>query len=202
MNRRLLVATSNRGKAREFRDLLPADVEVLTLADLGLPSPVEDGDTFEANARIKALAAARASGLPTLADDSGIVVAALDGAPGIHSAYYAGHGAGDAANRARLLSDLAAIPGADRAATFVAVIVLATPDGIVAGARGEVHGRVADHERGDGGFGYDPIFALPDGRTIAELAPADKNAVSHRSIAAGKILPALLAMLAAEPPPS
>ena len=202
MTRRLLVATSNRGKASEFRELLPADVEVVTLADLGLPSPVEDGETFEANARIKALAAARASGLPTLADDSGIVVAALEGAPGIHSAYFAGHGAGDAANRAKLLAELSAMSAADRRATFVAVIVLADPTGILAEARGEVHGRVADDERGAGGFGYDPIFELLDGRTIAELTPAEKNAVSHRAIAAHRILPALLAMLAGESPRS
>jgi len=202
MTRRLLVATGNAGKAREFRDLLPPDVEVLTLKDLGLPSPVEDGDTFEANARIKALAAARAAGVLTLADDSGIVVDALDGAPGIHSAYYAGVGAGDAANRARLLADLAAIPGADRSARFVAVLVLARPDGVVAEARGEVAGSVATSERGEGGFGYDPIFALPDGRTIAELPAAEKNAVSHRAIAARQMLPALLAALAADGDPA
>jgi XTP/dITP diphosphohydrolase len=200
MTRRLLVATSNAGKAREFRDLLPADVEVLTLKDLGLPSPVEDGDTFEANARIKALAAARVSGLLTLADDSGIVVDALDGAPGIHSAYYAGQGAGDAANRARLLADLAAFPGADRAARFVAVLVLAGPDGVIAEARGEVAGSVAISERGDGGFGYDPLFTLPDGRTIAEIPAAEKNEVSHRAIAARQMLPALLSALAASDP--
>jgi XTP/dITP diphosphohydrolase len=182
--RRLLIATGNAGKIREIRALLdPARWDVVTPAEAGVAGleVVEDGDTLWENARKKARAYANASGLPALADDSGLEVDALDGAPGVRSARYAGESATDAANRAKLLRALEGVPAAERGARFRAVVALSFPYGPnVRFGEGAVEGRIAMDERGDLGFGYDPVFALPDGRRMAELSRAEKNAISHR----------------------
>ena len=182
--RRLLIATGNAGKIREIRALLdPARWEVVTPAEAGIAGleVVEDGDTLRANAAKKARAYANASGLPALADDSGLEVDALDGAPGVRSARYAGDSASDADNRAKLLAALEGVPAARRGARFRAVVALSFPYGPnVRFGEGAVEGRIAMDERGANGFGYDPVFALPDGRRMAELGQAEKNAISHR----------------------
>ena len=188
MSHRLLIATGNPGKIREFRELFDAHVEstweLVAPADVGLEgfTVVEDGETYAENAGRKARSYSNAAGLPALADDSGIEVDALDGAPGLYSARYAGEAAGDAANRAKLLQALANIPTERRAARFRCVIALAFPYTTnVRLGEGVVEGSIAMDERGELGFGYDPIFALPDGRRMAELDIAEKNRISHRA---------------------
>lgn len=160
------------------------------------PEPVEDADTFEGNARLKAIGYAHATGRRCLADDSGLEVDALDGAPGIQSARYAGTGSNrderDAANNARLMQALADVPAAKRTARFVCCMCLADPDGtIVAESRGEFEGVITREPRGEHGFGYDPFLLLPEGLTSAELAPDEKNRRSHRA-AATRALAAIL----------
>jgi len=187
---RLAIATHNPGKLVEIAELLrPYAVETVGAAALGLAEPEETGATFEANAELKALAAARASGLPALADDSGLVVAALGGAPGIYSARWAGPKRDFAAAMARVERELAGKP--DRRAMFVAVLALAWPDGHVELFRGEVRGTLVFPPRGTHGFGYDPIF-VPDGgkETFGEMAPAAKHAISHRARAFAKLIAA------------
>ncbi len=184
---RLLIATGNRGKVREFQQLLSdTDWDLVTPAEAGIADleVVEDGETYQANAARKARAYANASGLPALADDSGLEVDALDGAPGIFSARYAGSGRTDqdAANRAKLLGALAGVPTEQRTARFRAAVALSHPYGPdVRFGEGVVEGRIAEDERGDRGFGYDPVFELPDGRRMAELPADEKNAMSHRA---------------------
>jgi XTP/dITP diphosphohydrolase len=190
--KRVLVATSNRGKAKEFRELLPPDFEIVTLLDLGLPSPEEDGATFADNARLKAVAAAASSGMITIADDSGLVVDALGGQPGLYSARFAGPDGEDAANRRKLLDLLVDTPDSERTARFIAVVVVASSNGIIAEATGIVEGSVGRAERGGHGFGYDPIFVLPDARTMAELDPIEKNERSHRALASKQLIPVLI----------
>jgi XTP/dITP diphosphohydrolase len=162
------------------------DVELVAMSELGVPSPVEDGATFEANALIKARVCAEATGLPAIADDSGLEVDALGGAPGVHSARYAGAGGDDAANNAKLVTALAGTPDEQRTARFVCAAVVVTPDGRQAVVRGTMEGRIARAARGEHGFGYDPYFVSDgagDGRTNGELAPAEKDAISHRGAA-------------------
>ncbi len=179
---KLLVATGNRHKRDEIRRILAIDeLELVGLDDIpGAPEVIEDGATFEANAVKKAVQHARHAGLWTLADDSGIAVAVLDGAPGVWSARYAGAPCDDAANNRKLLAALA--DAHDRRAAFSCVIALAAPDGRVETVRGDCPGLVVETPRGSGGFGYDPLF-MPEGVgvTFAELAPADKNRISHRA---------------------
>jgi XTP/dITP diphosphohydrolase len=193
----LLVASSNPGKVREIRALLPNDIAVISLAEVGLPSPEETGATLRENADLKAISAARASGMLTLADDSGLEVAALGGEPGVRSARFAGEPPDDARNRKALLAALSGIPREDRDARFVCAVTIATPNGIVGTSQGVVIGTILDHERGSRGFGYDALFLLPDGRTIAELLDEEKNAMSHRSAAIRNILPQLQEALTA-----
>src|SRR5829696_1524229 len=193
----LLVASSNPGKIREIRALLPQNITVLGLEDLGLTPPEETGATLRENADLKALSAARAAGILTLADDSGLEVEALAGAPGVRSARFAGEPPDDARNRKALLAALAGIPNEKRKARFVCAVTIARPDGIVGTSEGVVTGTILDHERGSRGFGYDALFLLPDGRTIAELLDEEKNAMSHRSVAIRKIVPQLERALAA-----
>jgi len=194
--RRIVLATGNAGKAREIAALLaPAGVDIVSQAGFGLDSAEETGATFIENALLKARHAAAGSGLPAIADDSGLVVDALAGAPGIHSARYAGTG-GDAANVRKLLAALGELPMEQRSARFVCVAVLlwhaADPLPLVCEGRWE--GAIAFTPRGDGGFGYDPVF-LPRGdtRTAAQLPPDEKNRASHR----GQAFAALLAGLRA-----
>jgi len=185
---RLVVATRNRGKLAEFRSLLGAHrgLELLCLSDLPpLPEVVEDGDTFLANAQKKAREVALATRLPTLADDSGLLVDALDGAPGVHSARFAGEHASDDENNTRLLELLANVPTEDRRARFRCVLALATPDGTLGPhTEGECEGRIVREPRGAHGFGYDPLFEVEGlGRTMAELSSAEKDDLSHRAVA-------------------
>lgn len=184
---RLLLATGNPGKQRELRELLAGcGWELVLPQELGLAlDTAETGQTYAENAKIKALAAARLSRLPALADDSGIEVDALNGAPGVLSARYAGEGATDASRRQRLLEAMTGVPEGRRGAAFRAVIAIAMPAGEVLFAEGECAGAIATEERGEGGFGYDPIFLVPElGKTMAELPQHTKNEISHRAKAA------------------
>jgi XTP/dITP diphosphohydrolase len=193
---RLVLATHNQGKVCEFATLLaPLGVEVIASGTLGLAEPVEDGDSFAANARIKAHAAAEASGLPALADDSGLAVRGLEGRPGVHSARWAGPGNDFRPAMARVRDELVrrfgSFEAADRASAFIAVLCLAWPDGHEELAEGRVEGQVVDPPRGEGGFGYDPLFQ-PDGhgQTFGEMPPAEKHALSHRGRAVRCLLAA------------
>lgn len=180
---KLVIATKNRGKARELGEMLKGlEVEVLSLADFpSVALPPEDGDTFTENALIKARAVFEATGLPSLADDSGLVVDALDGRPGIYSARYAGRNATDEDNYRKLLGELEGVPLGKRAARFVCA--LAYKDKVREEVfEGELCGRIAARPRGENGFGYDPVFEVERlGRTAAELSPGEKNAISHRA---------------------
>lgn len=183
---RLVLASHNTGKLREFRELLaPYGYEVVSAGDLDLPEPEETGNTFEANAELKAVAAASASGLPSLADDSGFCVVALDGAPGIFSARWAGPDKdfGMAMrNVEEKLQELGATSDSQRRGSFVAVLCLAWPDGHKEFFRGEVEGQVVWPPRGEKGFGYDPMFQ-PDGheRTFGEMTSGEKHGWSRTS---------------------
>ena len=194
---RLVLASGNQGKLREFRRLLaPLAIDVVAQAELGIGEADEPYATFVENALAKARHASVASGLAALADDSGICVAALGGAPGVISAHYAGEPRSDARNNAKLVAALQGV--ADRRAHYACVLVLVRraddPEPVI--AEGRWHGRVIDAPRGDGGFGYDPHFEdAASGLTGAEMALADKNAVSHRGIA----MRALIERLRAEP---
>lgn len=188
---RILIATHNRGKLREIRRLTAGhDWEFISLTDLpALPEAFEDGRSFAENARKKALHYARHSGLPTLADDSGLEVDALGGAPGVHSARFAGARRDDDANNRKLLAQLAGLPPQQRTARFRCAMALAHGDEILAETEGCVEGRILPEPRGRGGFGYDPLFLLPKlGRTMAELDPDEKNHLSHRGQALRKML--------------
>lgn len=193
----IIVATNNRGKLEELRSLLPAGLDLKTLDDVGLGSPGETGITFEENALIKARAAAPYADA-ALADDSGLVVDALDGRPGVWSSRFAGPAATDADNNVKLLGELGNVPDAERTARFVSVVALVTSDGRAFTARGSVEGRIGWHERGSGGFGYDPLMIVSDadavefsGLTMAELSLEQKNQISHRA----RAYRALLAVL-------
>jgi len=184
---RLVVASHNSGKVVEIEALLkPFGVITLGAAALGLPEPEETGATFEENAALKARAAAEKSGLPALSDDSGLVVPALGGAPGIYSARWAGPGRDFFRAMERVQRELG---DRDRNAHFVAVLALAWPDGEIATFRGEVHGRLVWPPRGERGFGYDPMF-VPDGYelTFGEIDPDEKHRISHRARAFEKLV--------------
>jgi XTP/dITP diphosphohydrolase len=192
----LALATRNAGKLAEFQELLlPLDIAVRSLDDLGVADDVEEtGATFAENAALKAGAVALATGLPALADDSGLEVDALGGEPGVNSARWAG--AVSAAERnSLLLQRLAAVPDARRGARFVCVLAVCHPGGASAAARGEVSGRITRQPLGEGGFGYDPLFLLPDlGLTYAQLTAQQKNGLSHRARALVALRPLLLSL--------
>ena len=198
--RRIVLASGNPGKLAELRALLAGHgCEVLAQEELGIAAPVEDGDDFRANALIKARHAAAASGLPAIADDSGLEVDALGGRPGVHSARYAGPAASAADNNQRLLAELADVPPQRRSARFRCVLACVRdagdPTPLI--AEGAWEGWIATAPRGAGGFGYDPLFiGVADGRTAAELPVAEKNRLSHRGqalAALGGRLPEYLA---------
>jgi XTP/dITP diphosphohydrolase len=201
--RRVAIATRSGHKLRELRELLDVDgVELVSLDALGVEGePVEDGLTFETNARIKARFAARATGLPALADDSGLEVDALGGRPGVRTRRYAGPNATDEENNVRLLGELEGLPPAQRTGRYVCVLALAMPDAAAPGGlrivvrRGTTRGRIAQGPRGSGGFGYDPIFEPaaepPGGRTFGQYAAAEKHRISHRARAARRMAPLL-----------
>ncbi|MGN0989049.1 MAG: XTP/dITP diphosphatase [Eubacteriales bacterium] len=178
---KILVASNNQNKIREIKAILGDMYEVLSLKDAGVVSdPEETGATFEENAYIKAKAGSDASGMACIADDSGLCVEALDGAPGVYSARYSGEGATDEANNALLMKNLKGIE--NRRAKFVSAIVMVFPDGQVVRARGECPGVVIDEHRGNNGFGYDPYFLVEEyGKTFAELPAEIKNEISHRA---------------------
>lgn len=198
MSRQLLLATRNLHKLKEVRELLAGtDFEVLSIADLSnIPEIVEDGDTFEANADKKARTLAQLTGRTAIADDSGIEVDYLGGAPGIYSARFAGvEGSGaDAANNALLVEKLAGVPMSERTARYRCALAIVNPDGEARYSAGSVEGRIVDEPAGDDGFGYDPHFLVegdPKGRRMAELSPEEKNAISHRGKALRDLLPLL-----------
>ncbi len=196
---RLLIATTNPGKQREYRVLLREVPAGIVFPDeLGIALEVdEDGATFRENAAKKARALARASGLLSAADDSGLEVEALGGEPGVRSARYAGPGADDPKRRAFLLGKLSGVP-APRRARFVCVIAIASPDGAIQYAEGECRGEITLAERGENGFGYDPVFQI-EGRkeTMAEISAEEKNRISHRARAARAAIPILREILTA-----
>lgn len=191
--KQLVLASNNAGKLREFAALLaPLGIEVLPQSHFNVPEAEEPHCTFVENALEKARHAARHTGLPALADDSGLCVSALDGAPGVQSARFAGEPKSDARNNALLLEKLAGV--ADRRAHYVCMLVLVhsadDPQPLI--ADGEWHGEIIDTPRGERGFGYDPLFLLPDlGQTAAELDPALKNTLSHRGAACRHLLDCL-----------
>lgn len=209
----LLIATSNPHKLDELRSILaPLGIEPVGLNETGngdLPEPEETGETFEENAQIKAVAYARMTGRICLADDSGLEVDALNGAPGILSARYAFDGEiddelpthltraqKDALNNDKLLKELEGVPDLKRAARFVCCICVASPEGrVLAASRGTFEGRIAHSPRGHNGFGYDPLLLLPDGRSAAELPPEEKNQRSHRATAARALAPNLARLI-------
>lgn len=205
---RIVIATHSSHKLAELAGLLrPERAELVTLEDLGVVrDPVEDGATFEANARLKARFYARLTGLPTIADDSGIEVVALGGGPGVRTRRYAGETATDLQNNTKMLVALTGLPAAERGARYVCVLAFAIPGRggprgglpVAAEARGTLRGRIAFDSRGQGGFGYDPIFEPlrepPGGRTLGQQSAAEKAAISHRSRAAHRLAPHLRAL--------
>lgn len=200
---RLVLATRNAGKLRELRALLrgkvpglDVDTQVIDAAAAGAPDVVESGTTFEQNALLKARAVAEATGLPAVADDSGLAVDVLGGAPGIFSARWAGRHGDDSANLDLLLNQLADIPADRRAAQFVCAAALAVPGGSDVVRRGELKGTLLSEPRGQGGFGYDPVLQpLGGNRSCAELTAEEKNAISHRAQAFAELLPSIVDVL-------
>ncbi|MGH8934363.1 MAG: RdgB/HAM1 family non-canonical purine NTP pyrophosphatase [Egibacteraceae bacterium] len=196
---KIILATRNEGKLAELRRILgqiPLDLEVelSSAADMGLEEVEETGETFEENALIKARSAVAAAGLPALADDSGLVVDGLEGMPGVRSARFAGPVADDEANLRLLLERLLGMPG--RSARFVCVAALVAPDGREWTAEGVLDGHIVDEPRGEGGFGYDPVFQpVGELRTTAEMSGEEKNAISHRGRAFRAIHPAIAELL-------
>ncbi|MEO5657832.1 MAG: RdgB/HAM1 family non-canonical purine NTP pyrophosphatase [Nitrospiria bacterium] len=198
---RLVIATTNQGKIREIRAVLgDLGLTIVAQSDYGaLPPVLEDGKTYAANAVNKATAIASRFGVTALADDSGLEVDALGGAPGLLSARFAGPHATDGENRRLLLDRLRGVPVSRRGARFRCALALVDPSGVVRVAEGLVEGVIRDHEAGCGGFGYDPVFELPDrGLTFAELTDDEKNRISHRGRALAKVHAMLLAELKAE----
>jgi len=190
MSETIFIATGNPGKIAEFQQMLP-DKTIVSFADVHLPSPKESGQTFIENALIKARYASLETNLPALADDSGLVVPALKGEPGIYSSRYAGEEGNHAANIEKLLANMAHLPTENRQAYFVCVLVyLRHPnDPMPLIAIGDMHGRIDNQPKGNGGFGYDPIFYVPECQcTAAELSAADKNKLSHRGKALNRLI--------------
>lgn len=191
--KRLVLASKNPGKIRELESLMAGiSVEIIGLAP-DAPDVEETGSTFEENALIKAHAACAATGLPALGEDSGLTVAALGGDPGIRSARWVS--GSDADRMYALLKRMEGVPVGQRAGRYVSCIAMVTPDGKEAVVRGELDGVIGAAPRGEGGFGYDPIFVLPDGRSVADLSMAEKNAISHRARALAKALAVLPGLL-------
>lgn len=185
----LLFATTNQGKLAELRALVGAEFSVLSAADFPSVGEVEeDQPTFDGNALKKARAFAAASGLWALADDSGLCVDALQGRPGVHSARY---GSSDAARVHRLLDELKGVEPQRRSARFICALALVSPGGEISMTTGTCEGRIGEVPKGTNGFGYDPIFVLPSGKTMAELTREEKSAISHRGAAFRSMLPNL-----------
>lgn len=190
--RQLLVATSNEGKRDEFRRLLPDHLHIVSLDERPVAMPPEEGTSYAEIACRKALAAANATGLTALADDSGLEVDALDRAPGLTSARYGGEPRSDERNRTAVLAAMRGVPLERRGAAFHCSVALAEPGKVIAVREGSCEGTVAVAAIGDAGFGYDPIFLLPDGRSMAQLEPWEKDSLSHRGRALRAMLPVVL----------
>lgn len=187
---KLVVASKNSGKIKEFQRILQLDSQGIELViDVEIPEVAETGSTFEENALLKATSIAKFTGIPAIADDSGLAIDALNGAPGILSARWSG--GDDNENIKKVLDEIKGVPESKRGAKFVAVIALAKPTGENLIVRGELQGRIRRSPAGENGFGYDPIFEpiSCDGRTLAELDPSEKDAISHRSLALAQITP-------------
>ena len=198
MKMKLVLATGNMGKVAEMTRLLePFDIEVLSVKDFdSVPDVEEDGDTFFENSRKKALEISTVLGLPALADDSGLEVDALGGRPGVLSARYSGEDATDLKNNIKLLDEMKGVAEKDRTARFRCVMVAADPSGRIISADGSCEGVITEEMQGDGGFGYDPVFYLPElGRTMAQLSRDEKNGISHRGRAIAKIVKELPSFL-------
>ena len=187
--KRLIIASNNAGKLREFKELLsPYGFEVVSMREAGFDGEiVEDGDTFEENAHIKARAVFEATGEPTIADDSGLEIDFLDGAPGVYSARYAGEGASDADRCAKVLSEMHGVAKELRDARFVCTIYFIYAEDDEYSVRGEVCGYIGDEPVGKNGFGYDPIFMLNDDESMATIGDKEKNEISHRAMAFKKL---------------
>lgn len=188
---KVVLASSNAHKLKELQEILSAfDFQLISMADVGLAGLEipEEGTTFEENSLHKARVVGLKTGYPAIADDSGLMVDWLDGAPGVYSARYAGEPKSDKANNAKLVEALRGVPEADRTAKFVTVITFYVDDNHVLTARGEVQGHILEEERGAGGFGYDPLFYVAAlDKTFAELSSDEKNAISHRGRALQKL---------------
>jgi XTP/dITP diphosphohydrolase len=194
--KKVVLASQNKKKLRELQQLMEGTgIEVQSLPP-DAPEVEETGDTFEANALVKARAAVALTGLPALADDSGLVVDALNGEPGVRSARWVP--GTDVDRYQALLTRMAGVPAAQRTARFVSVIAMVTPDGREELVRGECEGYIGTEPVGSGGFGYDPVFYLPDGRSMAELSAEEKNRISHRARALALAIPRLHALLEAK----
>ena len=200
MKAKLVFATHNQGKIKELRRLFKGvndRLELLCLGDVSVPDVVEDGESFFENASKKAVETSIATGLPALADDSGLVVDALNGAPGIYSARYAGSPTSDDNNNKKLLAEMKSIPARNRQAHYFASLVFADPKSELKGkvyeTSGQCHGLITEEPRGNGGFGYDPLFFLPKyGKTLAEMAPEAKMDLTHRAKALKNMIPKIL----------
>ncbi len=214
MTRRVVLATRNEHKVHELRQILAGlvdelDLEIVSAAEVDGPDVPETEVTFLGNARLKAVALAEATGLPSVADDSGLAVEVLGGSPGVFSARWSGSHAGEGAPRAAvdranlslLLEQVADVPDEHRAAAFVCAAVVAMPDGRVEGVEGRVEGAIVRAPRGTNGFGYDPVFVpTGDTRTLAEYTDVEKNAISHRGNAFRALEPVLRGLLAVDDP--
>ncbi len=213
MSRRVVLATRNEHKVHELRQILAGlveelDLEIVSAAEVDGPDVPETEVTFLGNARLKAVALAEATGLPSIADDSGLAVDVLGGSPGVFSARWSGSHAGagaaraevDRANLSLLLEQVADVPDEHRAAAFVCAAVVALPDGRVEGVEGRVEGSLGREPRGTNGFGYDPVFhPAGDTRTLAEYTDTEKNAISHRGNAFRALEPVLRSVLGSDP---
>ena len=189
VRKRLVIASNNAGKLREFKELLsPYGFDVISMREAGFEEDiVEDGDTFEENAHIKARAVFEATGIPTIADDSGLEIDFLDGAPGVYSARYAGEGATDKDRCKKVLDEMHGVERELRDARFVCTIYFIYAEDDECSVRGEVDGYIGDKPQGRNGFGYDPIFMVNEDESMADLSEEEKNRISHRAVAFGKL---------------
>lgn len=188
----VVLASANKGKLKELQEILGDSVRVVSAADLGVEMPEETENTFAGNAALKSIASFKQTGHISLADDSGLEVDALDGRPGVYSARYSGENATDEQNNQKLLQELTEVPDGLRSARFRSAISISVDSGEPLIFEGAVEGSIGFEERGTNGFGYDPLFRLPNGRSFGELSPEEKNPISHRGVAMKKAIPVLL----------
>ena len=188
----VVLASANKGKLRELQQILGDNVKVVSAADMAITMPEETSNTFAGNAALKSIAAFEQTGHITIADDSGLEVDALDGRPGVYSARFAGEDATDSENNKKLLRELTDVPDGLRSARFRSAIAISVDNGEPLIFEGAVEGTIGFEEIGSNGFGYDPLFRLPNGRSFAEMTSEEKNPISHRGVAMKKAMPVLL----------